>query len=89
MKPDKISKDPSPTLTAAANIITAVRDDNWEEMLELFPSGVEHRAYKYNTPNSFMEIEDYQDYARYVAPAREMMKEKCLNLALEYLNAHS
>ena len=73
----------------AAGIIQSVRDNNWEDMLKLFPEGVEHRTYKYDSTECFTDWEDYQDYARYVAPAREMMKEKCLNKALEYLNACS
>ncbi len=75
-------------IVLAFNIITSVRDNNWEEMLKLFPEGVEHRTYKYDSIECFTDWEDYQDYARYVAPAREMMKEKCLNKALEYLNSY-
>lgn len=73
----------------AAGIITAVRDENWEEMLKVFPEGVEHRTWKYDCPETFTEWETYEEYSRYVAPAREMMKEKCLNKALDYLNACS
>ena len=69
----------------AISIIKAVRDDNWEEMLKLFPEGVEHRTYKYDDTDSFTDWDDYQDYARYVAPARSMMKEKCLSKAIEML----
>lgn len=73
----------------AVSIITAVRDDNWEEMLNLFPEGVEHRTYKYDSIECFTDWDDFQDFARYVAPAREMMKEKCLDKALEYLSVLS
>lgn len=73
----------------AVSIIKAVRDDNWKEMLMLFPEGVEHRTYKYDSVESFTDWDDYQDYARYVEPARSMMKKKCLDKALEYLSALS
>lgn len=73
----------------AISIIKAVRDDNWEEMLKLFPEGVEHRTYKYDSIECFTDWDNYEDYARYVAPARDMMKEKCLNKVLDYLSALS
>ena len=73
----------------AVSIIKAVRDDNWEEMLMLFPEGVEHRTYKYDSVESFTDWDDYQDYARYVGPARSMMKEKCLSKAIELLESTS
>ena len=75
-------------IVLAFNIITSVRDNNWEEMLKLFPEGVEHRTYQYDSIECFTDWEDYQDYARYVAPARDIMKEKCLDKALEYLNSY-
>ena len=70
----------------AVAIITAVRDENWEEMLNIFPEGIEYRTLKYDCHETFTEWESYEEYSRYVAPARAMMKEKCLNKALEYLN---
>jgi hypothetical protein len=81
-----MSKDKN--IVLAFNIINAVRDNNWEEMLKLFPEGVEHRTYKYDSIECFTDWEHYQDYARYVAPARDIMKEKCLDKALECLNVY-
>jgi hypothetical protein len=69
----------------AIKLITAVRDHDWKEMLECFPEGVEYRNWKYKTLEDFLDWETYEDYARYVAPAREVMTDKVLQRALELL----
>jgi hypothetical protein len=69
----------------AIKLITAVRDHDWKEMLECFPEGVEHRTWTYRTPEDFQDWDTYDDYTRYVAPARQVMTDKVLQRALELL----
>jgi hypothetical protein len=69
----------------AIKLITAVRDHDWKEMLECFPEGVYAGSWKYKTLEDFQDWETYEDYARYVAPARQILIDKVLQRALELL----
>lgn len=68
----------------AAEIVQAVINKDWAYMLTLFPEGVEYKGIN-NTVDHFEEWETYDEFSRYVAPAREMLIDKCLNKVLEYL----
>lgn len=69
----------------AAAIIKSVISHDWAYMLNLFPEGVEHRGIN-NTVEHFDDWDTYEDFARYVSPARTMLIDKCLNKALECLS---
>jgi hypothetical protein len=69
----------------AIKLITAVAEHDYKTMLEYFPEGVECRSWKYKTLEDFQDWETYEDYARYVAPAREVMTDKVLQRVLELL----
>jgi len=69
------------------SIIAAVKDDDWNEMLKHFPEGVEHRTYKYTSEIDFLDWDSYEDYERYVSPARDAMKEKCLEKAMQMFDS--
>ena len=70
----------------AAAIISAVLKSDWSYMLSLFPEGVVHRTYEYKEVSDFDDWDSYDDFARYVSPARTMLIDKCLNKALECLS---
>jgi hypothetical protein len=69
----------------AAAIIQSVIKHDWAYMLTLFPEGVEHRGIN-NTVEHFDDWDTYEDFARYVSPARTMLIDKCLNKALNCLS---
>lgn len=69
----------------AAVLVRAVKDDDWAAMLTIFPKGVEHRTYKYDRPEHFIEWDTYEGHSRYVVPAQNMLRVLCLNKALELL----
>ncbi len=75
--------DAKPLLAAA--IIQAVIKHDWAYMLTLFPEGVEHKGIN-NTVEHFADWDTYDDFARYVSPARTMLIDKCLNKVLECLS---
>ena len=70
----------------ATILLKAIRDKDWSYMLSIFPEGVEHRSYKYTTAEHFTEWETYEDYARYNSCAQDIMIEKCLDTAIEWLS---
>jgi hypothetical protein len=70
-------------------ILKYIKDDDFEGMLKHFPEGIIHRASKYNTPELFELEGSYEEDARYVYPAREMIKEKCLEYCINELNNHN
>ena len=63
-----------------------IKDSNFEGMLKYLPEGIEHRASKYNTPESFELVGDYDEDARYNYPARDKMVEACLEYCINKLN---
>jgi len=67
------------------DIIQAVIEHDWAYMLSIFPEGVEHSGVN-NTVEDFTEWDIYDDFIRYVSPARTMLIDKCLNHALEWLS---
>jgi hypothetical protein len=68
-------------------LLEYIKDDNFEGMLKYFPEGITHRASKYNTPDSFELEGSYAEDARYGYPAREMMKEECLEYCIKELKS--
>jgi len=54
-------------------------------MLKYFPKGIEHRASKYDKPEDFELEGSYEEDARYGYPAREKMKELCLEYCINEL----
>jgi hypothetical protein len=67
-------------------LLEYVKDDNFEGMLKYIPEGITDRACKYNTPDSFELEGSYEEDARYGYPAREKMKEKCLEYCITELH---
>lgn len=66
-------------------ILQAIHAQDWAKMLEFFPEGIEHRTYKYTTLEDFTEWDTYEDYARYISPARQMLIDLCMEKALSLL----
>jgi hypothetical protein len=66
-------------------LLIYIKEDNYEGMLKFIPEGVIHRASKYNKAEDFELEGSYQEDARYVYPARDMMKEACLDLCIKNL----
>ncbi len=66
-------------------LLEYIKNDNFEGMLKYFPEGIEHRASKYITPDSFELEGSYEEDARYGYPAREKMKELCLEYCINEL----
>jgi len=66
-------------------LLQFVKDDNWEGMLKHFPEGIEHRGVKYRDVEDFELKGSYDEDAKYTYPAREKMKEKCLQYCIEEL----
>lgn len=64
-------------------LLIYIKEDDYEGMLKFIPEGIEHRACRYNTPESFELEGDYQEDARYIYPARDKMKEVCLELCIK------
>lgn len=62
-------------------ILTAVKDENFDELCEIFPNGIQHRIDKYTTPEDFELHGDYEADARFILPARRKM----LNLGVAYV----
>jgi hypothetical protein len=52
-------------------------------MLKVIPEGITHRASNYSTPEDFELAGYYEDDARYIYPARDKMKEACLELCIK------
>jgi hypothetical protein len=69
-------------------ILKYIKDDNFEGMLKYLPEGITYRASKYTTPISFELEGSYEEDARYIYPARDMMKEKCLEYCIKQLEAY-
>jgi len=69
----------------AKEILIAVKDNDWDLMLKLFPDGVEHRTFKYKTASDFTDWGTYDDFARYVYPAQCLLKDMCLNYVINEL----
>jgi hypothetical protein len=67
-------------------LLAYIKDDNFEGMLKYIPEGITHRASKYNTSDSFELEGSYEEDARYGYPAREMMKEACLEYCIKELD---
>lgn len=63
-----------------------IKDNNFKGMLKYLPEGIEHRTYKYNTPESFELDGSYEEDARYSYPARNKMIEACLEYCINKLN---
>jgi hypothetical protein len=66
-------------------LLEYIKNDNFEGMLKYFPEGIVHRASKYKTPDSFELEGSYEEDARYGYPAREKMKELCLEYCINEL----
>jgi hypothetical protein len=67
------------------DLLECIKSDNFEGMLKHFPEGIVHRASKYDTPESFELEGSYEEDARYGWPAREKMKEQCLEYCIREL----
>ena len=67
-------------------LLEHIKNDNFEGMLKYLPEGIEHRASKYNTPESFELEGSYEEDARYGWPARSKMIEACLEYCINELN---
>jgi hypothetical protein len=67
-------------------LLAYIKDNNFEGMLKYIPEGITHRASKYNTSDSFELEGSYEEDARYGYPAREMMKEACLEYCIKELD---
>jgi len=72
-------------MDTAKEIISAVIENNWAAMLTHFPDGIEYRGDIYNEPRSFTDWDTFDEFARYIAPARDMMVEKCLRYVKQIL----
>lgn len=66
-------------------LLEYIKNDNFEGMLKYFPKGIEHRASKYDKPEDFELEGSYEEDARYGYPAREKMKELCLEYCINEL----
>ena len=64
-------------------LLTYIKEDDYEGMLKFIPEGIEHRASIYKTPESFELEGSYEEDARYVYPARDKMKEACLDICIK------
>lgn len=64
-------------------LLIYIKEDDYEGMLRFLPEGIEHRAAKYNTPDAFELQGSYEEDARYVYPARDKMKEACLDICIK------
>lgn len=69
-------------------VLTYIKEDNYEGMLKYIPEGIEHRSFQYNTPESFELEGSYDEDARYIYPARDKMKEACLELCIQNIEKH-
>jgi hypothetical protein len=78
---DLTSNDAKPML--AEVIIKAVINKDWQTMLSFVPDGIEYRASIYKKEEDFTEWETYEDFARYIEPARDKLINICLTKALE------
>jgi hypothetical protein len=66
-------------------LLIYIKEDNYEGMLKFLPEGIVHRASKYNKAEHFELEGSYEEDARYVYPARDKMKEACLDLCIKNL----
>lgn len=64
-------------------LLIYIRQDDYEGMLRFLPQGIEHRASRYNTPDDFELAGYYEEDARYIYPARDKMKEACLDICIK------
>lgn len=64
-------------------LLIYIKEDDYEGMLKFIPEGIEHRASRYNTPDDFELAGYYEEDARYIYPARDKMKEACLELCIK------
>lgn len=67
-------------------LLECIKNDDFEGMLKYIPEGIIHRAAKYDTPDSFELEGSYEEDARYIYPAREMMRDKCLEYCISRLH---
>jgi hypothetical protein len=65
------------------SLLTCIKEDDYEGMLKFIPEGITHRASNYSTPEDFELAGYYEDDARYIYPARDKMKEACLELCIK------
>jgi hypothetical protein len=80
-----ISTNKIKVMTNIVELLECIKDDNFQGMLKYFPEGIIHRASKYDTPDSFELEGTYEEDARYGWPAREKMKELCLEYCINEL----
>jgi hypothetical protein len=66
-------------------LLIYIKEDDYEGMLRFIPEGIEHRASRYNKAEDFKLEGSYQEDARYIYPARDKMKEACLDLCIKNL----
>jgi hypothetical protein len=64
-------------------LLTYIKEDDYEGMLKFLPEGIEHRASKYTSAEDFELAGSYEEDARYNYPARDKMKEACLDLCIK------
>jgi len=64
-------------------LLIYIKEDDYEGMLKFIPEGIEHRAFKYNTAEDFELSGSYDEDARYIYPARDKMKEACLDICIK------
>ena len=67
------------------NMLSAVANEDYEEMLTYVPDGIEHRASKYKYAEDFEAAGSYEEDARYTHPAQWKLKEAVLRKAIELL----
>lgn len=72
-------------MTNIIELLEYVKDNDFEGMLKYFPEGIVHRSSKYSIPESFELEGSYEEDARYGWPAREKMKELCLEYCINEL----
>lgn len=71
------------TVEEILNMLNAVANGDYEEMLTYVPDGIEHRASKYIQPDDFEAAGSYEEDARYAHPAQWKLKEAVLRKAIE------
>lgn len=67
-------------------LLTAIRYDGFKTMIEFNPKGITHRGDVYNTIEQFQLHGSYEEDARYGYPAREKMKDACLDIIIKQIS---
>lgn len=61
----------------AIKILKAIKDEDFKYLITIIPS-IEYRGDNFTKVEHYTQWDDYADYTRYISPAINILKNKCI-----------